>query len=68
MSLNKSRKRLIKKYYKMFNSHPIGLKISTDGGKTFFLWGIYQALVLFILGILVQEKFQLANLVLEILK
>lgn len=39
MSLNKSRKRLIKKYYKMFNSHPIGLKISTDGGKTFFPMG-----------------------------
>lgn len=35
MSLNKSRKRLIKKYHKMFNSHPINIKISTDGGKTF---------------------------------
>lgn len=35
MSLNKSRKRLIKKYHKMFNSHPIDIKISTDGGKTF---------------------------------
>lgn len=35
MSLNKRRKRLIKKYYKMFNSHPIDIKISTDGGKTF---------------------------------
>ena len=35
MSLNKTRKRLIKKYHKMFNSHPIDIKISTDGGKTF---------------------------------
>ena len=35
MSLNKARKRLIKKYHKMFNSHPIDIKISTDGGKTF---------------------------------
>lgn len=35
MSLNKARKRLIKKYRKMFNSHPIDIKISTDGGKTF---------------------------------
>lgn len=35
MSLNKSRKRLIKKYHKMFDSHPINIKISTDGGKTF---------------------------------
>ena len=35
MSLNKSRKRLIKKYHKMCNSHPIDIKISTDGGKTF---------------------------------
>lgn len=35
MSLNKSRKRLIKKYHKMFNRHPIDIKISTDGGKTF---------------------------------
>lgn len=39
MSLNKSRKRLIKKYYKMFNSHPIDIKISTDGGKTFLPLG-----------------------------
>lgn len=35
MSLNKTRKRLIKKYRKPFNSYPIGIKISTDGGKTF---------------------------------
>lgn len=35
MSLNKARKRLIKKYHRMFNSHPIDIKISTDGGKTF---------------------------------
>ena len=35
MSLNKTRKRLIKKYRKLFNSYPIGIKISTDGGKTF---------------------------------
>lgn len=39
MSLNKSRKRLIKKYRKMFNSHPIGLKFSTDGGNTFIAMG-----------------------------
>lgn len=42
MSLNKSRKRLIKKYYKMFNSHPIDIKISTDGGKTFLPQGRIQ--------------------------
>lgn len=35
MSLNKARKRLIRKYRKMYNSRPIGLKFSTDGGKTF---------------------------------
>lgn len=39
MSLNKSRKRLIKKYHKMFNSHPIVLKFSTDGGKSFTSMG-----------------------------
>lgn len=39
MSLNKARKRLIKKYRKMFNSHPIGLKLSTDGGNTFSAMG-----------------------------
>lgn len=31
MSLNKARKRLIKKYHRMFNSHPIDIKISTAG-------------------------------------
>ncbi|MFS9318103.1 hypothetical protein QM366_04255 [Streptococcus parasanguinis] len=35
MSLNKARKRLIRKYRKLYNSHPIGLKFSADGGKTF---------------------------------
>lgn len=39
MSLNKTRKRLIRKYRKMFNSYPIGIKISTDGGNTFFAMG-----------------------------
>lgn len=39
MSLNKARKRLIRKYRKMYNSRPIGLKFSTDGGKTFIAMG-----------------------------
>lgn len=39
MSLNKTRKRLIRKYRKLYNSRPIGLKISTDGGKTFVAMG-----------------------------
>ena len=39
MSLNKARKRLIMKYHKMFNSYPIGLKISTDGEKSFTSMG-----------------------------
>lgn len=39
MSLNKTRKRLIRKYRKLYNSHPIGLKFSTDGGKTFIAMG-----------------------------
>ncbi len=39
MSLNKARKRLIKKYRKIFNSHPIDIKISTDGGKSFTSMG-----------------------------
>lgn len=39
MSLNKTRKRLIRKYRKMFNSYPIGIKISTDGGNTFSAMG-----------------------------
>lgn len=39
MSLNKRRKRLIKKYHKMLNGHPIILEISTDGGKTFMPLG-----------------------------
>lgn len=39
MSLNKTRKRLIRKYRKLFNSYPIGIKISTDGGNTFFAMG-----------------------------
>lgn len=39
MSLNKARKRLIRKCRKMYNSRPIGLKFSTDGGKTFIGMG-----------------------------
>lgn len=39
MSLNKARKRLIRKYRKMYNSRQIGLKFSTDGGKTFIGMG-----------------------------
>ena len=39
MSLNKARKRLIRKYRKLFNSYPIGIKISTDGGNTFSAMG-----------------------------
>ena len=39
MSLNKTRKRLIRKYCKLFNSYPIGIKISTDGGNTFSAMG-----------------------------
>ena len=39
MSLNKSRKRLIRKYRKLYNSHPIGLKFSVDGGNTFVALG-----------------------------
>ena len=39
MSLNKIRKRLIRKYRKLYNSRPIGLKFSKDGGKTFIALG-----------------------------
>lgn len=39
MSLNKTRKRLIKKCRKLYNSYPIGLKFSADGGKTFIALG-----------------------------
>nr|DAS72487.1 MAG TPA: BNR/Asp-box repeat protein [Caudoviricetes sp.] len=39
MSLNKARKRLIRKCRKLYNSRPIGLKFSTDGGKTFVALG-----------------------------
>lgn len=39
MSLNKTRKRLIRKYRKLYNSRPIGLKFSADGGKTFVALG-----------------------------
>ena len=39
MSLNKRRKRLIKKYHKMLSGHPIGIKLSTDGGNTFTAMG-----------------------------
>ena len=39
MSLNKTRKRLIMKYRRKFNSYPIGFKISTDGGNIFSAMG-----------------------------
>ena len=39
MSLNKTRKRLIMKFRRMYNSYPIGIKFSTDGGNTFTAMG-----------------------------
>lgn len=39
MSLNKTRKRLIMKFRRMYNSYPIGIKLSTDGGNTFSALG-----------------------------
>lgn len=46
MSLNKTRKRLIRKYRKLFNSYPIGIKISTDGGNTFSDMGrVYETFI-----------------------
>lgn len=39
MSLNKTRKRLIMKFRRMYNSYPIGIKLSTDGGDTFSALG-----------------------------
>lgn len=39
MSLNKTRKRLIRKFRKKFNSYPVGIKFSTDGGNTFSAMG-----------------------------
>lgn len=39
MSLNKTRKRLIMKFRRMYNSYPIGIKLSTDGGNTFLALG-----------------------------
>lgn len=39
MSLNKTRKRLIMKFRRMYNSYPIGVKFSTDGGNTFTAFG-----------------------------
>ena len=39
MSLNKTRKRLIMKFRRIYNSHPIGIKLSTDGGNTFSALG-----------------------------
>lgn len=73
MSLNKARKRLIRKYRKMYNSRPIGLKFSTDGGKTFIGMGniiedIFQMLKTLILEVLVQVNCQLVKLALETLK
>ena len=73
MSLNKARKRLIRKYRKMYNSRPIGLKFSTDGGKTFIGMGniieeYIQMLKTLILEVLVQVNCQLVKLALETLK
>ena len=73
MSSNKARKRLIRKYRKLYNSHPIGLKFSTDGGKTFVAMGnivedYTQMLETLILEILTQVNWRLANLVLKALK
>ena len=62
MSLNKARKRLIRKYRKMYNSRPIGLKFSTDGGKTFIM------LETLTLEVLMQVNCQLVKLALEILR
>ena len=42
MALNKTRKRLIRKFRKKFNSYPVGIKFSTDGGKTFSGMGNIQ--------------------------
>ena len=39
MSLNKTRKRLIMKLRRMYNSYPIDIKLSTDGGNTFTAMG-----------------------------
>ena len=39
MSLNKTRKRLIMKFRRMYNSYPVGIKLSTDGGNTFTAMG-----------------------------
>lgn len=39
MSLNKTRKRLIMKFRRMYNSYHIGFKLSTDGGNTFTAMG-----------------------------
>lgn len=39
MSLNKTRKRLIMKFRRIYNSRPIGIKFSTDGGQTFTAMG-----------------------------
>ena len=39
MSLNKTRKRLIMKFRRIYNSYPIGFKLSTDGGNTFSALG-----------------------------
>lgn len=73
MSLNKARKRLIRKYRKMYNSRPIGLKFSTDGGKTFIAMGnllknVLQMLETLTLRMLTQVSCQLVKLALEILR
>lgn len=73
MSLNKIRKRLIRKYRKLYNSRPIGLKFSKDGGKTFIalemlLKIIFQRLETLTMEKLMQVKCRLVNWVLETLK
>lgn len=39
MSLNKTRKRLIMKFRRMYNNYPIGIRFSTDGENTFISMG-----------------------------
>lgn len=73
MSLNKTRKRLIRKYRKLYNSRPIGLKFSTDGGKTFIALGnVVEDYIPEARNInyakLMQVKYRLVNWVLETLK
>lgn len=39
MSLDKTRKRLIMKFRRMYKSYHVGIKLSTDGGNTFTAMG-----------------------------